>query len=155
MRAGLMVLLAAAVPAQAQEGAALSVEASIVEACAADTPPGDRTPPCIGAAAKQCQQAPGGETTLGIATCVMGEHAAWDAVLNREYGASRAHYGTDQTAADSLRAAQRAWIGWRDAECAFQYDRYGGGSMRSVASANCQMSMTAMRALELRDLQGW
>ena len=121
----------------------------------ADTPRGDLTPACIGAAAKQCQQAPGGDTTLGIAQCVMGEHDAWDAALNREYKAARAIYKDDQTAADSLRDAQRAWLAWRDAECAFQYNSYGGGSMRTIASANCQMSMTAMRTLELKALGGW
>lgn len=153
MRAALVVTLIAA-PALAQDPA-LTVDPSVVEACVAETPAGDLTPDCIGAAARQCQQAPGGDTTIGIAQCVMGEHAAWDAALNREYQAARAQYADDRTAADSLRDAQRAWIAWRDAECAFQYDRYGGGSMRMIASANCQMSMTAMRALELRGLQGW
>ncbi|TBN43883.1 DUF1311 domain-containing protein [Paracoccus subflavus] len=154
MRAALMILLVIAAPALAQDDKPLSVDASIVEACVADTPAGDLAPGCIGAAAKQCQQAPGGDTTIGISRCVMGEHAAWDAALNREYQAARAHYAEDQTAADRLRDAQRAWIAWRDAECAFQYARYGGGSMRTIAAANCQMSMTAMRALELRSLQG-
>lgn len=155
MRAGLMVLMVLAAPAMAQNRDSLSVDASIVETCVADTSPADLSPPCIGSASRQCQQAPGGETTVGIATCAMSEHAAWDAVLNREYKAVRAHYGADRTAADSLLAAQRAWIGWRDAECAFQHDRYGGGSMRTIAAANCRMGMTARRALELRALRGW
>lgn len=155
MRAALMILLVIAAPALAQDGDALSVDASIVETCVADTPPAEAAPTCIGAAARQCQRAAGGETTVGIVRCVMDEHAAWDTVLNREYKAARAHYGADQAVADSLLAAQRAWIAWRDSECRFQYDRYGGGSMRSIAAANCRMSMTAQRALELRGLRGW
>lgn len=154
MRAALILSIIAA-PALAQDRETLAVDPSMVEACVAETSPGDLAPACIGAAAKQCQQAPGGDTTIGIATCAMGEHAAWDVVLNREYKAARAQYTDDQTAADSLRDAQRAWIAWRDAECAFQYDRYGGGSMRTIASANCQMSMTAQRALDLRAMQVW
>jgi uncharacterized protein YecT (DUF1311 family) len=154
MRALLALSLLAA-PVLAQDPASFTIDPSLVEACVADTPGGDLTPPCIGAAAKQCQQAPGGDTTLGIAQCVMGEHDAWDAALNREYKAARAIYKDDQTAADSLRDAQRAWLAWRDAECAFQYNRYGGGSMRTIASANCQMSMTAMRTLELKALGEW
>lgn len=150
-RTALAILLLLPAPTMAQQPA---LDPAIVEACVSDTPRGDLAPACIGAAAKQCQQAPGGDTTLGIAECVMGEHAAWDAALNREYKAARAAF-QDDPAADSLLAAQRAWIAWRDAECAFQYDRYGGGSMRTIASANCQMSMTAQRALELRALQGW
>ena len=152
MRAGLMILPLIAAPAFAQAPGSLRADPSIVEACVMATSVGDLAPDCIGAAAKQCQQAPGGDTTLGISECVMGEHAAWDAILNREYKQARVAYGGDQAAADSLLAAQRAWIAWRDAECAFQYDRYGGGSLRTIASANCQMSMTAQRALELRDL---
>lgn len=154
MRGGLILAVVAA-PALAQEAVAPAVDPALVEACLADTPAGDLAPPCIGAAARQCQQAPGGDTTPGIAACVMGEHAAWDAALNRAYQAARAHYRADRAAADSLRDAQRAWIAWRDAECAFQYDRYGGGSLRSIAAANCRMSMTAMRALELRAMPGW
>lgn len=151
----LLVLALSAAPALAQDSAPFTVDPAIVETCVADTPDGDLAPSCIGAAANQCQQAPGGDTTIGIAKCVMGEHAAWDAVLNREYKTARSQFAGDPTAADSLRDAQRAWIAWRDAECAFQYDRYGGGSMRTIAAANCRMSMTAMRALELRGLQGW
>lgn len=154
MRLVLALALCAA-PALAQAPASLAVDASIVEACVADTPPGELTPACIGAAAKQCQQLPGGDTTIGIVECVMGEHDAWDAALNREYRETRAAHAGDDTAAASLLAAQRAWIAWRDAECAFQYDRYGGGSMRSIAAANCKMSMTAMRTLELKALRGW
>lgn len=152
------ILLALALtvgPAFGQEAGPFATDPAIVEACVSDAAPCDLSPPCIGAAANQCQQAPGGDTTQGIAECVMGEHATWDTVLNREYKAARAQYADDQTAADGLRDAQRAWIAWRDAECAFQYDRYGGGSMRTIASANCRMSMTAQRALELRALQGW
>lgn len=155
MRAGLAILLLGAVPAAAQAGGALAVDPAIVEACVADTAVGDLAPPCIGAGSAQCQQAPGGDTTQGIATCAMAEHAAWDTVLNREYKGARNAYGADPTAAASLRDAQRAWIAWRDAECTFQHDRYGGGSMRTIAAANCRMSMTAQRALELRALQGW
>ena len=142
-----------AAPALAQDADTLTVDASVVEACVADTPPGELTPACIGAASQRCQQEPGGDTTLGIVECVMGEHAAWDAALNREYKAARAAFQGDP-AADSLLAAQRAWIAWRDAECGFQYDRYGGGSMRSIAAANCRMSMTAMRTLDLKALRG-
>lgn len=150
----LLVLALSAAPSLAQEPADLSVDLSVVEACIADTPPGELTPACIGAASQQCQQAPGGDTTIGIVQCAMAEHAAWDEALNREYGETRAAFADDETAAASLLAAQRAWIAWRDAECAFQYDRYGGGSMRSIAAANCKMSMTAMRALELKALRG-
>ena len=74
----LLALALSAAPSLAQEPADLSVDLSVVEACMANTPPGELTPACIGAASQQCQQAPGGDTTIGIVQCVMAEHAAWD-----------------------------------------------------------------------------
>ncbi|WP_374302616.1 lysozyme inhibitor LprI family protein [Paracoccus sp. (in: a-proteobacteria)] len=152
MRSGAITLLVAAMlplPAAAQQDAP-ALPKGVVAACLADTPRGDLDPDCIGAAANECQQEPGGSTTLGISECLMAEHAEWDAILNEQYKQMRDRHADDRAAADSLRAAQRAWIAWRDAECAFQYDSYGGGSMRTVASAGCQMGLTARRALELR-----
>jgi len=49
-----------------------------------------------------------------------------------------------------LRDAQRAWIAYRDANCAMEYGLWGAGSMRQIAGADCQMRMTAERMLELR-----
>ena len=43
--------------------------------------------------------------------------------------------GMEPGLADTLLAAQRAWIAFRDAECTLAYDRYGSGSMRVIAAA--------------------
>lgn len=145
-------IMSAPVAAQS-DGPALP--SGVVEACLAGTAPGDLDPDCIGEAADQCQQAPGGSTTRGIAGCLMAEHDAWDAVLNAQYQETRAAFADDDTASASLRDAQRAWIAWRDAECRFEYDRYGDGSMRSVSAAGCRMTLTARRALELRAKREW
>ena len=52
--------------------------------------------------------------------------------------------------ADSLRAAQRAWIAFRDAECGLEYALWGSGSMRNIAGTDCLMHMAAERTIELR-----
>lgn len=155
MRVATVFFIAAMLPlwAAAQQDGFVLPE-GVVRACFEDASRDSLDPDCIGVAARQCQKAPGGSTTLGIAQCLMAEHAEWDSILNEQYKRMRDHYASDQTATDSLRAAQRAWITFRDAECAFQYDRYGGGSMRTIASAGCQMGMTARRALELRGMEG-
>ena len=56
---------------------------------------------------------------------------------------------------DTLLAAQRAWITYRDANCSFYFDP-DGGTIARVNSNSCFMSATATRAKELETLQsGW
>lgn len=105
----------------------------------------------------------GGYTTLGMVHCTMAETRVCDRYLNREYQATLA--GLEAMDADeavyfpefakrveNLRAAQRAWIVFRDAECGLAYAMWGSGSMRNIASVNCQLDMTVKRTLEIRDL---
>ncbi|VDS09190.1 hypothetical protein PARHAE_02380 [Paracoccus haematequi] len=148
------LILALAVPAAAlSQPASVPLDSAVVEACLAQTPPRETQTDCIGLAAKLCQTAPDGETTLGISACLMAEHDAWDEILNREYAETRAHFSQTRGLTDTLLAAQRAWIAFRDAECTLAYDRWDGGSMRTIASADCRMRQTARRALELRAMR--
>ncbi|MBK4215837.1 DUF1311 domain-containing protein [Paracoccus caeni] len=110
-------------------------------------------PDCIGQAADACQTAtPDGSTTVGISECLMAETKAWDGILNSQYSATREQYSSDGLP-EKLQAAQRAWIAFRDADCGFAYDKFGGGSMRGIASASCQLNHTARRALELKQMR--
>ncbi len=108
----------------------------------------DNPTACYGVVADPCQQATK-QTTLDIVACMGRETAAWDALLNRWYKELKAPL--DEPSAEALRDAQRAWIAFRDADCAFAYTRWGDGSMRNVAGAYCQRDRTAGRAIELRD----
>jgi uncharacterized protein YecT (DUF1311 family) len=54
--------------------------------------------------------------------------------------------------AESLQAAQRAWIPLRDADCSLEYAMWGSGSMRQIASADCGMRLTGERAIYLKFL---
>lgn len=143
------------------EAQAFEVSQTDVRACYGATPVGVFFPDCLGAASNQCQNQPGGETTIGTTECIMSEYAAWDVLLNEAYQALRAEWrsregGLGELSGEelnaSLRDAQRAWIAFRDAECGLQYDRYRGGTIRSVVGANCLMVMTAQRAITLRDM---
>ncbi len=141
--------------AQAQQ-----VDPQAVRVCFADTPVGEVAPSCLGAASNRCQQQ-GFDTTLGITECIMAETGVWDELLNREYKAVRSMFeaqgaGTTSGAGslkDSLLTAQRAWIAYRDAECALAYARWADGSLRTIVGANCHLTMTAQRAFELRDMK--
>ena len=117
---------------------------------------------CIGTGAAACfDGAPDGQTTTGMMYCGLAERDAWDRLLNEEYGLARdAARGADEAEradfpefahrVEQLRDAQRAWIAYRDANCAMEYGLWGAGSMRQIAGADCQMRMTAERMLELR-----
>ena len=91
--------------------------------------------------------APCGESgdTFAIVGCLDREAAAWDRRLNAAYAALRGRIGPGQQ--DPLRAAQRLWVQYRDANCRF----YGSqdGSIRRVQAAECVRAMTEGRALEL------
>ncbi|WP_439271381.1 lysozyme inhibitor LprI family protein [Pseudochrobactrum sp. HB0163] len=51
----------------------------------------------------------------------------------------------------NLRNAQRAWIVFRDKECAFRTAPYAGGSVAPSLKAACVTSLTSQRILDLRD----
>lgn len=112
----------------------------------------------LGAAAPAAAQNPGpgkalelclaraGGVTADMIECIGTETERQDARLNQAYKALRATLNAARQ--KQLQDAQRAWISFRDGNCAFYYDP-DGGSMARVAASDCMMSMTAERAHEL------
>ena len=84
-------------------------------------------------------------STPEVVECVQAKTNASDRRLNAAYKALQAH--ADATQRQSLLAAQRLWVQYRDANCAF----YGTpeGSIRKVQAAECLRSMTEDRVREL------
>ena len=127
---------------------------------AGETPDDRRA--CMFQTSDMCQSAEeGGGSTLGITTCNHAETTAWDVLLNEEYKATMAwakdfdagdqqYFPEFANREDSLRAAQRAWIAFRDAECGLRYAIWGAGSMRHIAGTACMLKETAERTVELR-----
>ncbi|MCF2872103.1 DUF1311 domain-containing protein [Octadecabacter sp. G9-8] len=120
---------------------------------------------CIGEGARICMDGDPdqNQTTLGMVFCLSAEEEAWDRLLNTQYAQTMdglRRVDADEAElfpefadrADSLRAAQRAWITLRDADCALEYAMWGAGSMRQIASANCSMTKTAERTIYLKFL---
>lgn len=151
----LLVLLAAS--AQAQDAI---LDRNVVAACFDQTDIGQTSPACIGTAADACmEKTQGGYSTAGMVSCVAAETAIWDEFLNLSYRDLRANMreldadalGGDISRADALRDAQRAWIAFRDAECAFNWAIFQDGTMRSLVSSGCFLDMTARRTFELRN----
>jgi uncharacterized protein YecT (DUF1311 family) len=149
--------------AQAAQAQQLQIDPIMVRACFANTQTGAVYPSCLGQASNQCQQQPGGSTTVGMVECITSETAEWDAILNEEYQATQALLAQQDAdglsrimdLTDALRAAQRAWITFRDADCTAQYALWQDGTIRSIVGANCHLTMTASRAIALRDMRGY
>ncbi len=51
---------------------------------------------------------------------------------------------------DQVMVAQRAWIAFRDANCAMAYGMWGSGSMRYTEGASCLMQKSAEQTIALR-----
>jgi len=92
-----------------------------------------------------CEQA---IATAELVACAEQEYQHIDRQLNRAY---QALIGTlDGEGKRLLRQAQRAWIEFRDAECAWQADEARGGSLAGVLHPACLADLTHQRATELQ-----
>mgnify|MGYP000875179357 CR=1 FL=1 len=97
----------------------------------------------------RCMDA-GGGVTARMLDCIGTETRLQDARLNAEYRRTLAAVSPGQQT--RLRAAQRLWIQYRDANCRFRADP-DGGTLASVAAAECVRTMTTERASELARLR--
>lgn len=116
---------------------------------------------CAFVVSEACQASEqGGYSTLGMSVCNSDEASAWDVLLNEEYGATMKafksmdaddaeYYPGLDTRVDTLRAAQRTWITFRDAECLNEFALWGTGSMRNIAYTACILDETAERTIEV------
>lgn len=96
----------------------------------------------------QCMEKSDG-VTAAMVECITAEYKRQDAHLNQAYKA----LAKDLSAArkKQLQEVQRAWLKFRDANCAF-YDDPDGGTLARVLSNECMMTLTAQRAKELEAL---
>lgn len=102
-----------------------------------------------GPAFSSCMDNSGG-TTAAMLDCLGAEYDRQDARLNKAYKVLMAELSSERK--QQLQDAQRLWIKYRDANCAFYYDP-NGGSMAHLAGNDCMLSMTAKRATELELLR--
>ena len=84
-------------------------------------------------------------STMATVDCVAAKTKIWDQRLNAAY--KNLVRRIDPAQREPLRAAQRLWIQYRNANCRF----YGAqqGTIREIQAAECLRSMTEGRALEL------
>lgn len=88
------------------------------------------------------------QTQLEMNMCWGEQYKAADARLNQAYREFIAKLSTEETA--QLKAAQLAWLKYRDTNCEFVADQYKGGSMRPMIAAICLADVTNVRLSELK-----
>jgi uncharacterized protein YecT (DUF1311 family) len=90
------------------------------------------------------------QTQFEMNQCAHKEYVAADAELNKTYNRLAAKLDTDEQRGQ-LKAAELAWIKYRDANCDFEGAFYKGGTMRPMIESFCLARMTNARTAELKD----
>ncbi|CAB4945845.1 unannotated protein [freshwater metagenome] len=92
-----------------------------------------------------------GSTTREVEQCLAARLSRADAELNRYYAAAVARLTRDgnMTSLAKLRASERAWIAYRDAECDAVYDWWQGGTIRGAMTLSCRTRITQARTFEV------
>ena len=73
-----------------------------------------------------------------------------DAELNQTFRLVEKRLSGDAAGKARLVTAQRAWIAFRDAECAFQSSGEDGGSVAPMVIADCSATLTGTRTEQLK-----
>ena len=93
-------------------------------------------------------------TQMDLNQCAGANEQAADAALNKVYRQLMADQG-DAASKARLTDAERAWIAYRDKECAYEIGpQQDGGSIWPMEMSNCLETMTATRLSELTKLRG-
>ena len=95
---------------------------------------------------KPCEDA---QTQADMNICWGNEYKKADAALNKTYQELAAMLEVEEKA--QLKAAENAWLKYRDANCEFVADQYKGGSIRPMIAAMCLADVTSNRTTELKN----
>ena len=87
-------------------------------------------------------------STLEMVECLKGQTAQWDKRMTIAYQQALKDAVPQQH--EQLRAAQRLWIQYRDANCL--YYGLGEGTIAGINAGECVRNMTEARARELEGL---
>ena len=91
-------------------------------------------------------------TELEMERCAARSLEAADESLNTAYRSVIS--GLSPAQSRGLRAAQRAWVTYRDLDCASVRTGYGTGTGATLAGLSCLVRHTEDRTAQLRDLYG-
>lgn len=91
------------------------------------------------------------ETTVDMRKSAMKEFNEADAQLNKIYGKLLSRLG-DEGQKAKLRAAEKAWLKYRNAHSEFEAAFYEGGSIQPQMRTGCLTTMTKNRIKELQNV---
>lgn len=80
-----------------------------------------------------------------INQCISNEYKSSDAELNKLYKEISTRLKDNADTLKALRTSQRAWIGFRDAECDFAAINTQGGSIHAMLITSCRNELTQAR----------
>lgn len=83
-----------------------------------------------------------------MSACAEDTFARTDKMLNKVYQDTMK--GLDDHGRDLLKTSERAWVSFRDAECAYQNQSNEGGSIYPMVYAGCQTDLTKARIKQLQ-----
>lgn len=99
------------------------------------------------ASAKDCDNP---QTQLDMNDCAVMEYQRVDSELNAVYAEYRKRLSPSQ--AQQLKAAEVAWIKFRDASCIFETSEVEGGSIHPLVYHDCLTTKTRERIAALKAL---
>ena len=99
---------------------------------------------------RQLQPCEGNGSQAEASGCAHREYEAADAELNKVYNQLAAKLA-DQEQRAQLKAAELAWIKYRDSTCEFESSQYKGGTMRPMIESFCLTRVTKARTAELKE----
>lgn len=112
---------------------------------------------CTGAWVAPCSE--DALTTVDILACYAPELAFWETRLSAVLVDLEQLYVELDQFEDATRALaprleiyQEQWEAWRAAKCGFEYDKFRGGSLGRITHADCQLTETSQRIVELGEL---
>ena len=101
--------------------------------------------PAAGARQLDCARA---DDTADMDACAGQDFMRADTALNALYKQMHGRY--DMANRALLVSAERAWIGWRDAECAYETGLSVGGTAHPMVETMCKTRLTNARIQQLR-----
>lgn len=99
------------------------------------------------AASKKCADA---QDQATMTQCAGEDFSAADKKLNASFREIQKRLADDADGKARFVKAQRAWIAFRDAECAFNAGNSSGGSIYPMLVASCKKDLTEQRNKQLR-----
>lgn len=91
------------------------------------------------------------QTQAELNQCAGNAYKRADSELNRLYQQITARLKGDDAARQRLVDAQRKWLQFRDAECAFQTLGTAGGSIQPMNVSSCLTELTRARVTQLQN----